>query len=31
MKCNDCDENAVVELDGTNFCEDCAEEYENEE
>lgn len=31
MKCNDCEENAVKEMDGINFCEDCAEDYEDEE
>ena len=31
MNCNDCDEKATVEIDGMNFCEDCAEEYNQEE
>ena len=31
MICNDCEEKAVVEIDGMNFCEDCAEDYNNEE
>jgi len=30
MKCNDCEEKACCEIDGINFCEDCAEEYEQE-
>ena len=30
MICNDCDEKATVEINGMNFCEDCAEEYEGE-
>jgi len=31
MKCSDCDEMATTNIDGLPFCEDCAEEYENEE
>ena len=30
MKCVDCGENAVVELDTMTFCAECAEEYEEE-
>lgn len=30
QKCTDCDENAVVQLDGLSFCAECAEEYEEE-
>ena len=30
MKCNDCEEKACCEIDGISFCEDCAEEYEQE-
>jgi hypothetical protein len=30
MKCNDCDEKAVVEIEGMSFCEDCSEEYSQE-
>ena len=30
MKCNDCNEEAICEIDDMHFCEDCAEEYEQE-
>lgn len=30
MICNDCDEKATVEVDGIMFCEDCADDYEQE-
>jgi hypothetical protein len=30
MKCNDCDEKATHEVDGMNFCDECAEEYGQE-
>jgi hypothetical protein len=31
MKCNDCDEKAICEVDGMSFCEDCCDEYEQDE
>ena len=31
MICNDCGEKATVELDGMNFCQDCADEYNEEQ
>jgi hypothetical protein len=31
MKCNDCDQDAVQEVDDMLFCDDCIEEYAEEE
>lgn len=30
MKCNDCDEKAIIDIDNMHFCEECADEYEQE-
>jgi uncharacterized Zn ribbon protein len=31
MKCNDCEDNAIQEVDGMYFCEECIEEFAEEE
>jgi len=30
MKCNDCDDKGILEIDGMVFCVECADEYEGE-